>query len=177
MNQRNDNLILVGMPGAGKSTVGVILAKLTSRGFVDTDLLIQTSQKRTLQDIVDTDGYAALREIEEKVLLGLSVENHVIATGGSAVYSDPAMMHLKSMGVVVFLDADLPTLTSRVHDYHTRGLAKKPGQDFADLYRERSGLYAKYADTTIRCTGLSQEEVCEKIIEQADMRIRFSCMR
>lgn len=171
MMQRNDNLILVGMPGAGKSTVGVILAKLTSRDFTDTDLLIQTSEKRTLQDIVDTYGYAALRETEEKVLLGLFVENHVIATGGSAVYSDPAMMHLKSLGVVIFLDADLPTLESRVHNFSTRGLAKRPDQDFADLYHERSGLYAKYADTKIQCSGLSQEEVCSKIIEQTGKKV------
>ena len=170
MMQRSDNLILAGMPGAGKSTVGVILAKMTSRGFTDTDLLIQTSQKRTLQDIVDTDGYAALREIEEKVLTGLFVENHVIATGGSAVYSDPAMLHLKSLGVVIFLDADLPTLESRVHNFGTRGLAKRPDQNFADLYHERSGLYAKYADITIRCTGRTQEQVCADIIEQTDMK-------
>lgn len=170
MMQSNDNLILVGMPGAGKSTVGVILAKLTSRDFVDTDLLIQTSQKRTLQDIVDTDGYAALREIEEKVLTGLFVENHVIATGGSAVYSDPAMMHLKSIGTVIFLDVDLPTLESRVHNFGTRGLAKRPDQNFADLYHERAGLYAKYADLTIRCTGRTQEQVCAEIIGQTDMK-------
>ncbi|MFO8111165.1 MAG: shikimate kinase [Desulfosalsimonadaceae bacterium] len=170
MIQRNDNLILVGMPGAGKSTVGVILAKLTSRDFVDTDLLIQTSQKRTLQDIVDTDGYAALRKIEEEVLTGLFVENHVIATGGSAVYSDPAMKHMRSLGVVIFLDTDLPTLATRVHNFRTRGLAKKPDQDFADLYNERSGLYAKYADTTIRCSGLTHEEVCAKIIEQTGIQ-------
>ena len=91
LTQTTSNIILIGMPGAGKSTVGVILAKLTSRDFVDTDVLIQTSQGRTLQDIVDTEGYALLRKIEEEVLLGLSVRNCVIATGGSAVYSDSAM--------------------------------------------------------------------------------------
>src|SRR5512139_586368 len=107
MTQTLSNLVLIGMPGAGKSTVGVILAKQTSREFVDTDLLIQTLQERTLQDIVDTDGYAVLRKIEEDVLLGLSVQNHVIATGGSAVYSDRAMAHLKSGGLVIFLDVDL----------------------------------------------------------------------
>ena len=170
MMQQNDNLILVGMPGAGKSTVGVILAKMTSRGFTDTDLLIQASQNRTLQDIVDTNGYGALRKIEEKVLTGLYVENHIIATGGSAIYSDLAMTHLKSMGVVIFLDADLPTLESRVHNFGTRGLAKRPDQDFADLYHERSGLYVKYADITIRCTGRTQEQVCAEIIRQTDMK-------
>ncbi len=166
MTRIHSNLVLVGMPGAGKSTIGVILAKQTVRAFVDTDVLIQTLQKRTLQDIIDTDGYAILRKIEEDVLLGLSVQNHVIATGGSAVYSDHAMTHLKSEGLVIFLDVDLPTLVSRVHDFRTRGLAKRPDQDFADLFHERQALYTKYADRTIKCTGLTQEEVCAGIIDQ-----------
>ena len=152
------------MPGAGKSTIGVILAKLSSRDFVDTDVLIQTMQGRTLQDIVDTDGYAKLRNIEEDVLLGLSVQNCVIATGGSAVYSDSAMSHLKSAGLVVFLDVDLPTLASRIHDYSTRGFAKRPDQDFADMFRERSALYARYSDITITYAGQTHEEVCAKIL-------------
>lgn len=155
------------MPGAGKSTVGVILAKQTSRDFVDTDALIQASQERKLQDIVDTDGYAVLRKIEEDVLLGLSVRNCVIATGGSAVYSDRAMARLKSDGLVVFLDVDLSTLESRIHDFRTRGLAKRPDQDFADLFRERFALYRKYADITIKCAGLTQGEVCARIIDRA----------
>jgi shikimate kinase len=170
MTQTHSNLILVGMPGAGKSTVGVILAKQTSRNFVDTDVLIQTSQERTLQDIVDTDGYAVFRKIEEDVLLGLSVQNHVIATGGSAVYSDRAMAHLKSDGLIIFLDVDSPTLESRVHDFGTRGLAKRPNQDLADLFHERFTLYTKYADLTIKCAGLTQEEVCARIIDQARER-------
>jgi len=164
MSQKRSNLILIGMPGAGKSTVGVILAKKTSRDFVDTDILIQRSQERTLQDIVDTDGYAVLRKIEEDVLLGLSVQNSVIATGGSAVYSDRAINYLKSDGIVIFLDVNLPTLESRVHDFRTRGLAKRPEQDFSDLYYERIILYAKYADINIKCAGMSQEEVCSRII-------------
>lgn len=143
------------------------MAKQTSRDFIDTDVLIQTSTERKLQDIVDTDGYAVLRKIEEGVLLGLSVQNHVIATGGSAVYSDSAMVHLKSGGLVIFLDVDLPTLELRVHDFSTRGLAKRPDQDLADLFRERFTLYNKYADITIKCFGLTQEEVCERIIAQA----------
>ena len=162
----SSNLILIGMPGAGKSTVGVILAKQTSRDFVDTDVLIQASQGRTLQDIVDTDGYVALRKIEEDVLRGLSVRNCVIATGGSAVYSDSAMSHLKSDGLVVFLDVDLSTLTSRIHNIHSRGIAKRPEQSLEDLFEERLVLYRKYADITIACAGLSQEEVCMQIIER-----------
>ena len=152
------------MPGAGKSTVGLILAKLTSRDFVDTDLLIQASQQRTLQEIVDTDGYAVLRRIEEEVLLGLSLPNCVIATGGSAVYSERAMVHLKANGLVVFLDVDLATLEARVKDFSTRGLAKRPDQSLADLFQERFRLYQTYADLTIQSAGLTQEEVCARII-------------
>ena len=168
MARTYSNLVLVGMPGAGKSTVGVILAKQTSRDFVDTDLLIQTSQERTLQNIVDTDGYTALRKIEQDVLLGLSVKNHVIATGGSAVYSERAMVQLKSDGLVIYLDVDLPALLLRVHDFRTRGLAKRPDQDFTDLFHERLTLYTRYADLTIKCAGLTQEEVCARIIDQCD---------
>ncbi len=154
------------MPGAGKSTVGVILAKQTSRDFIDTDVLIQISQSRLLQDIVDTEGYMGLRKLEENILLGLHCDHHVVATGGSAVYSNAAMEHLKSNGIVIFLDVDLPTLQSRVHDFGTRGLAKRPDQSFSDLFEERVVLYKRYAEVTIDCEGLSHEEVCAQIIER-----------
>lgn len=168
MNQTSSNLVLIGMPGSGKSTVGVILAKKTSRHFLDTDVLIQTSQGRTLQDIVDTDGHLTLRKIEEKVLMGLSIQNYVIATGGSAVYSDQAMIHLKLNGILIFLDVDLRALESRVNDFSTRGLAKRPDQSFAELFDERFALYTKYADITIKCVGLTQEDICSRIIEETE---------
>lgn len=164
MNRLPCNIVLIGMPGAGKSTVGVILAKETAREFVDTDLLIQSAEGRMLQEIVDTDGYLALREIEEKVLLGLSVRHTVVATGGSAVYSERAMAHLKAHGTVVFLEVELATLERRVKDYRTRGLAKRPDQSFTDLFAERSVLYRRYAEVAIRCDELTMEEVCERII-------------
>ena len=170
MTQDQVNIVLIGMPGSGKSTVGVILAKLTSRDFVDGDVLIQISQDRSLQDIVDTEGHMALRRIEEEVLLTLDCINHVIATGGSAAYSHAAMTHLKSNGVVIFLDVDLPTLESRIHDFDTRGLAKRPDQTFTDLFEERFALYTKYADISIQCADLTQEEVCDRIVMELDRK-------
>jgi len=165
------------MPGAGKSTVGVILAKLASQDFIDTDVLIQISQNRLLQDIVDTEGYMALRKIEEDILLGLHCDHHVIATGGSAVYSNVAMEYLKSNGIVVFLNVDLPTLRSRVHDFDTRGLAKRPDQSFSDLFEERIILYKKYADITVDCEGLSHEEVCAQIIKRVKTTCEIASLR
>jgi shikimate kinase len=154
------------MPGSGKSTVGVILAKQCARDFIDTDVLIQTSEKRSLQDIVDREGYMALRRIEEKTLLGISLKNHVIATGGSAVYSEAAMNHMKSHGFIVFLDTDLPTLKARIHDLESRGIAMSPGQSIDDLYKERMPLYRKYADIVVDCGRLTHEEISAKILEE-----------
>ncbi len=170
MKRNPSNIVLIGMPGSGKSTVGVILAKLTGRDFIDTDVLIQAEDGRSLQDIVDEDGYLVLREIEEKALLGLTCAHHVIATGGSAVYSCRAMAHLKTDGIAVFLNVDMDTLKARVHDYDTRGLAKRPDQSVDDLFTERYALYRQYADVTIDCVGLTHEEVCAKIILELSAR-------
>jgi shikimate kinase len=164
MGHRPSNIVLVGMPGSGKSTVGVILAKRASMDFVDTDILIQCSEGRSLQDIVDTEGHMVLRRIEERVLLRLECRNHVIATGGSAVYSQAAMEHLRAGGVIVFLEVDLATLEARIHDYETRGLAKRPDQTMEDLFDERSTLYSKYADLTVHCAGMTLEEICLSIL-------------
>ncbi len=158
------------MPGSGKSTVGVLLAKKTSRDFVDTDDLIQASQGRTLQDIVDTDGHQALRNVEEKVIITLDCHNHVIATGGSAAYSQASMQHLKANGVIVFLNVDLPTLQLRVQDFNTRGLAKRPDQSLSDLFDERFMLYKKYADVTVKNTNITQEEICDIIINKLKLK-------
>jgi shikimate kinase len=156
----NPNIILIGMPGAGKSTVGILLAKRLAMDFVDTDVLIQLRENRSLQDIVDHDGYLVLRRIEEEVVLSLNRTSYVIATGGSAVYSTKSMDHLKAGGRVVFLNVSLATLRGRVHDYETRGLAKQPDQTLEDLFAERLALYRKYADVRIDCDLLSHEEVC-----------------
>ncbi|GAB4388028.1 MAG: shikimate kinase [Thermodesulfovibrionales bacterium] len=160
------NIVLIGMPGSGKSTIGAVLARLTARDFVDTDRLIEMLETRSLQDLVDAKGYRALRKIEEDVLLGLDCRNHVIATGGSAVYSYAAMMHLRSHGTVVFLDADLATLKGRIHNFDTRGLAKPANQSFADLFEERRILYANYSDVTVDCSVRSPANICLEIMER-----------
>ena len=158
------NIVLIGMPGSGKSTVGIILAKMMAKDFVDTDVLIQLAAGRSLQDIVNKDGHMELRRIEEEVLLGVNHQNHIVATGGSAAYSHKAMIHLKQHGTVVFLQADLACLRRRIDNYETRGLAKRKDQTFQDLFEERHALYMKYADIIVDCSQLSQEQVCSEII-------------
>jgi shikimate kinase len=171
MDKLRSNIALIGMPGAGKSTIGVILAKMTSRDFVDTDLLIQGSHGRSLQNIVNSEGYMALRSIEEEILLGLNCDNCVIATGGSAVYSGAAMAKLSVDGLIVYLKTDLATLEQRALNVETRGLARRPGQSFADLYLERLPLYERYAEITVEAAGRSHEEICLLIIEKARNRL------
>ncbi|NOR22797.1 MAG: AAA family ATPase [Desulforhopalus sp.] len=166
MKKEKSNIILIGMPGTGKSTVGVILAKMIAKRYLDTDILLQNIEKRSLQDIVDKEGHMALREVEQRVLLGIQCRNHIVATGGSAAYSESAMLHLKSIGIIVFLHADLPTLNRRIHNYETRGLAKRPDQSFQDLFDERLVLYEKYADITVQSSNLTQDQVCDAIVGQ-----------
>lgn len=168
MQRKKSNIVLIGMPGSGKSTVGIILAKLTSKNFIDTDVLIQLKEGRSLQDIVNTDGHMILRKIEEDVLLSVDCKNHVIATGGSAAYSHLAMAHLKEDGYVIFLNASLDTLQSRINNYETRGLAKRPDQTFADLFAERSALYLRNADIIVQSDEMTQEDVCLKILKELE---------
>lgn len=151
------------MPGSGKSTVGVVLAKRLSLGFLDTDLEIQAREGRPLQATVDDVGYQELRRIEEQVVLDLSVERHVIATGGSVVYEPRGMEHLRRHGVLVHLLVPLEELRRRVGDFSTRGLAMRPDQSFDDLYAEREPLYEQHAEVTIDCRGLTLEQVCDAI--------------
>ena len=164
MNESKTNIALIGMPGSGKSTVGVLLAKVSGRDFVDTDLLIQSRAGATLQTIVDENGYEALREVEEQVLLSLQLSNHVIATGGSVVYSEAGMAHLKTSSVVVFLDVSLETVRKRIGDYSLRGISKRPEQTIEDLFDERLDLYRRYADIAITCDSRSMEAVCKAVM-------------
>ncbi len=158
-----ENLILIGMPGAGKSTIGVILAKLLAYDFIDTDCLIQSQQGRTLQKILDREGYLELRRIEETALLAIQVEGHVIATGGSAVYSQAAMQHLKRRGVTVFLDLPIEIIETRINNFESRGIARRPEQSFQELFDERLELYWVYADHTIDCREKSMEQIAAEI--------------
>lgn len=164
MTQSKDrNIVLIGMPGVGKSTIGVLLAKATSREFVDTDVLIQARGKRRLQEIIDADGMDAFCDVEERAILQLDCRRAVIATGGSAVYSPAAMEHLKESGVVVHLDLDLAALAERLTNLDTRGVVMRPGQTLEELFEERAPLYRRYADITIDCAALSHEAVVARI--------------
>jgi len=159
------NVSLIGMPSSGKSSVGVILAKLLEFDFLDTDILIQKKSGMSLQKVVDEMGYLKLREIEEEVVLSLDVDRYVIATGGSVVYSESAMRHLKSISTIVYLKITYPEMIKRLGDYTDRGLAKPKEQSILELYRERAELYEKYADFTIFNEGVSASEAASMIAE------------
>lgn len=158
------NIVLIGMPGSGKSTIGVLLAKRLAKRFVDTDIEIQQTTGESLQSTLDKQGYQALRQIEEQVLSRLFVDNCVIATGGSAVYSHSAMLHLKSQeAMIVFLDVAEEDLLNRIHDFDSRGIAGEPDQSFSDLFRERRPLYLRYADHIVNISDIGVEESVDKI--------------
>jgi shikimate kinase len=153
------------MPGAGKSTVGIILAKNLSFGFIDTDVLIQINQQKSLQQILDESDHLNLRKIEEHEIMKLNIRNHVIATGGSAAYSTNAMSHLLNISTVIFLEVSFEEIKRRIHNFKTRGIAKSETQTFRDLYEERQSIYKKYAEITIDCNRLDQEEIAMQIAE------------
>lgn len=157
------NIILIGMPGCGKSTVGVILAKTLGIGFVDTDLIIQQRENRLLQNIIDTDGIDFFLNCEAEAVKSLDCENSVVATGGSVVYREDAVQHLKSNGKIIFLDVPLDEIKRRLNNINTRGIAAKKNKSIEDIYNERIALYNKYADVIIKTDGESVEKTVEKI--------------
>ena len=168
MSNNLDNVVLIGMPGAGKSTLGVVLAKILGYEFIDADLLIQSKLDKTLQKIIDACGPDGFIEVENEVLCTLSASRAVSATGGSAVYSDEAMNHLKSIGTVVYLRVSYEELESRLGGLHERGVVMKNGMgmSLADLYEERRPLYEKYADVTIDIDGLSVRDAARRLVDQ-----------
>lgn len=160
-----DTVSLVGMPGVGKSTVGVILAKLLGMEFTDTDIAIQARERRTLQDILVGDGHLRLREIEESVLLDIPLKGRVLATGGSVIYSAAAMARLTRAGPVVYLRADVATLEERVAANPERGIASDPRQTFEDIFTERTPLYERYASHTVDATGGTADAVAAMLVQ------------
>lgn len=166
------NIVLIGMPGAGKSTLGVVLAKILGYEFIDADLLIQSKLDKTLQKIIDACGPDGFIEVENEVLCTLDADRAVIATGGSAVYSDEAMKHLSSIGTVVYLKVSYEELQNRLGGLHERGVVMKNGMgmSLADLYEERIPLYEQYAEATIDIDGLSVRDASRRLVDQLSMR-------
>lgn len=146
-----DNITLTGMPGSGKSTVGVLLAKVLGRGFVDVDLVIQEREGALLQEILDSRGTAAFLDVEEQAVLSLNCRRHIIAPGGSAFCREGAARHLRALGPVVYLNVPLEELCRRIQNMSQRGIAMEPGQTLADVLAYRDPLYRKYADLIVDC--------------------------
>ena len=159
------NIVLIGMPGVGKSTVGVILAKMIGYHFVDTDILIQEQENRLLCDIIESDGVEGFLKIENKINSNINITDSVIATGGSVIYGKEAMEHLGEIGTIIYLKLPYNILDERLETIKGRGVVLKDGQGLHDLYEERIPLYEKYADIVIDEEGLSVEETIEKILE------------
>ena len=168
MNTRK-NIVLIGMPGVGKSTIGVILAKQLGYQFVDADLLIQQQEKRLLKEIIAEDGIDGFLKIENQVNASIQTEGAVIATGGSVIYGKEAMEHLSSIGTVVYLKLPYPALRRRLGNLKARGVVLREGQSLKNLYDERIPLYEQYADLTVNESGLKIEETreaLEKMLEE-----------
>ncbi len=162
------NIILIGMPGSGKSTVGVVLAKRLGYQFVDSDLVIQEKTGKLLYQLIEELGEAGFLELENEINAGLQAKRAVIATGGSAVYGKEAMAHFKEIGKVVYLSLPYEELRERLGDLHKRGVVLREGYTLKKLYEERVPLYEKYADLVIDCSGRDIRSVMEEIACQAE---------
>lgn len=163
-----NNIILIGMPGAGKSTVGVVLAKKLGYRFVDSDLVIQERTGKVLHDIIAEKGLEGFLRVEEEANAALECDKTVIATGGSVVYGAKAMEHLKQIGQVVYLKLSCETIAERLGDLQERGVALKKDQTLTDLYEERVPLYEAYADITIDCEGKMIREIVAELVQKTN---------
>ena len=161
--EKKTNIVLLGMPGSGKSTVGVLLAKRLGKQFVDTDLLIQEQEGRLLHEIIETEGIQGFLEIENRVNASVVAENSVIAPGGSAVYGEEAMKHFKEIGEVVYLKLSYRSVSKRLGDLTKRGVVIRPGQTLKELYKERCPLYEAYADYIVECDGRQIGDTLEAV--------------
>lgn len=159
----NSNIVLIGMPGSGKSTCGVVAAKMLLKNFYDTDLLLQNIEGSRLQDIIDSKGIEYFEQAEENAILSLNIQGTVIATGGSVVYSEKAMKHLKSLGKIIYLHLDYNSMVGRITNLSTRGVVMKNGETLRDMYNERLPLYSRWADETINCDNNTVEETAVAI--------------
>ena len=166
MQEKKSNVVLIGMAGAGKSTIGVLAAKALGMDFLDTDLLIQQQTGKLLQETIYEDGIDAFLAVEQVVLCGVDVKNTVVATGGSAVYSDAAMESLSREGVIVYLDVPFSQLEKRLTNVSTRGIVIKKGNTLRDVYDERLPLYRKWADITIDCSGEDMAHCTQKLLTE-----------
>ncbi|WP_022764636.1 shikimate kinase [Butyrivibrio sp. XPD2006] len=162
---KKDNIVLIGMPTSGKSTMGVILAKILGYRFLDADIVIQEKIGKKLSEIIESEGIDGFIDIENRINSEIETERTVIATGGSVVYGKEAMDHYKNIGKVVYLKVDMDTLTKRLHNAKQRGVVMREGQSLISLYNERSALYEKYADITIEEKDHTMEEVIDITLE------------
>jgi shikimate kinase len=164
MIEPQTNIILIGMAGSGKSSIGRLLAQALDRDFTDTDNLMERAAGCPLQKIIEEKGLPAFRRLEEDILLSLRLVNHVIATGGSSIYSRRGMEQLKENGITVFLDVALSLLQIRIRNFAHRGLVKHPQQSFGELYIERMPLYREHADYIFSCGTMDEQEICNGLV-------------
>ena len=162
------NIILIGMPGCGKSTIGVVLAKVLGYRYLDSDLLIQEQEGRRLSQIIEEEGIFGFNQIENRVNASIQAEGTVIATGGSAVYGEEAMKHLGTIGTIVYIKLPYEEIQKRLGDLNERGITIKEGQTLMDLYHERVPLYEKYAHLTVETDGLELRDSVKRIKEKLE---------
>lgn len=162
------NVVLIGMSGAGKSTLGVLLAKALNMNYVDTDRIVEDKQGRLLKDIIDTDGIEVFKEVEERTITGLQLDNYVISTGGSVVYSDQSMNALKRNAKVVYLHVPYDEIQARLAQLPSRAIVKKEGYTLEDVYKERLPLYIKHSNFVVNCSNKDIQQCLDEIIIQLE---------